>query len=291
MSVLPFCIAKKVVGANVIRQQQSTEDSYKYQIVDKELVTDRVKVMAVNGRHVLERRRKTEDAYRSMESRMTDYKRDLQVATFEESSMLKIDRKMRIERSNELRRADDIAVANRRQCLADLLNDEMDKWRSEVLANVETQEDKKARFVVHWYHLNSLNNFYSNYHCNDSSKYFFLIMIRLIERAYAFRDSREDERRRFVEERYYEQWRDASDDIRVRNSKAVTHHMSKERFQQIKDKIVMKQQLTNDENIIIVEWNKQWERAQVVDKEKKAKRFNDDMETAASLQDQVISFI
>ena len=105
--------------------------------------------MAEYGRHALEKRRRAEDAYRLMESRITDYKRDLQVATFEQSSMLKIDRKAKVDRSNELKRVDNDAVGNRRQCLADLLNNEMDHWRSEVLAKVETQVDKKERFALH----------------------------------------------------------------------------------------------------------------------------------------------
>lgn len=111
--------------------------------------------------------------------------------------------------------------------------------------------------------------------------------IRLIVRAHALKDSREDERRRFVQDRYNELWRGASDDIRVRDSKSMTSQMSKERFQQIQDKIVRKQQLTNDENVIILEWNIQSERAQKADEIEKEKVHHAYMETAATLQDQV----
>lgn len=104
--------------------------------------------MSVNGSHALEKRRRAEDAYRLMESRITDYKRDLQVATFEQSSTLKIDRKAKVDRTNQLKRENNDAVGIRRQCLADLLNDEMDHWRAEVLAKVETQVDKKTRLAI-----------------------------------------------------------------------------------------------------------------------------------------------
>ena len=38
-------------------------------------------------------------------------------------------------------------VEIRRQQLADLYNNEMDDWRAEVMSKVETQEDRKARYV------------------------------------------------------------------------------------------------------------------------------------------------
>ena len=115
--------------------------------------------------------------------------------------------------------------------------------------------------------------------------------IRLIVRAHALKDSREDERRRFVQDRYDELWRGASDDIRLRDIKAMTCRVSEERFRQIQDKIARKQQLTNDENVIILEWNVQSERAQKADDVEKAKVHHAYMETAATLQDQVISSV
>ncbi len=38
-----------------------------------------------------------------------------------------------------------VALHRRRRELADLYNEEMEQWKAEVLANVETQEDRKAR--------------------------------------------------------------------------------------------------------------------------------------------------
>jgi hypothetical protein len=101
--------------------------------------------MAHNGRYALEKRRKAEDVCRSMESRIAEDKRALQIASFETTSKVKIDHKMRQERRKELTGENDKILMNRRQHLADLYNDEIDCWRSEVMAKVETQEDRKAR--------------------------------------------------------------------------------------------------------------------------------------------------
>jgi hypothetical protein len=47
----------------------------------------------------------------------------------------------------------------------------------------------------------------------------------MIERAYALRDARENERRKIVEEKTQQQWRNACDDVRILDSKALTHYM------------------------------------------------------------------
>jgi hypothetical protein len=44
-----------------------------------------------------------------------------------------------------MERDNDMNLHSRRRELADLYNDEMEQWKAEVLANVETQEDRKAR--------------------------------------------------------------------------------------------------------------------------------------------------
>ena len=55
------------------------------------------------------------------------------------------------ERTKEMREEIAQNLEKRRQRLADLYNDEMDDWRSEVMSSVETQEDRKARFVSEHY--------------------------------------------------------------------------------------------------------------------------------------------
>jgi uncharacterized protein YaiI (UPF0178 family) len=48
---------------------------------------------------------------------------------------------------------------------------------------------------------------------------------RMIERAYALRDARENERRKIVKEKTQQQWRNACDDVRILDSKALTQYM------------------------------------------------------------------
>jgi hypothetical protein len=75
-----------------------------------------------------------------------------------------------------------------------------------------------------------------------------------MERAYALRDAREEERRKYVQECYDRQWRDACDDARLLDSKALVNYMSKERLAQIQEKVRRRQQLTlvREESIIII---------------------------------------
>lgn len=103
--------------------------------------------MAVNGRHLLEKRKLAENTCRSIQTKIAEDNRALRVAEFESLSTVKINKKMVKERTNEMRAEVAQSLEKRRQRLADLYNEEMDDWRSEVMSNVETQEDRKARFV------------------------------------------------------------------------------------------------------------------------------------------------
>jgi hypothetical protein len=51
------------------------------------------------------------------------------------------------------------------------------------------------------------------------------LSFRIVERAYALRDAREEERRKYVQEKYDDQWRGACDGVRTMDSKALTLHM------------------------------------------------------------------
>ena len=62
---------------------------------------------------------------------------------------------------------------------------------------------------------------------------------------------------------------------------------SKERVQQIRDKINRKQKLTNEENLIMIEWKKQLDEAQRVEDEKSAKQHRADMDANTYIKDQV----
>lgn len=50
------------------------------------------------------------------------------------------------DRLSAMERENEINLHSRRRELADLYNAEMDQWKAEVLANVETQEDRKLRY-------------------------------------------------------------------------------------------------------------------------------------------------
>lgn len=206
------------------------------------------------GHRTIEKRRAAEDVYRKMEATLVSEKRALEIATWENSSAARGETKARQERFKEIQQQNEKALLRRRQQLANLYNEEMDAWRTEVMSRVETQEDRKAR---------------------------------IMERAYALRDAREAERRKVVQERLDEQWRDACDDARLLDSKALTNYMSKERHAQIQDKMRRNQELDKNENAFMVEWNRQLEIMHQKDMDKRAKQHMADLDTAAGLRDQM----
>ncbi len=114
-----------------------------------------------------------------------------------------------------------------------------------------------------------------------------LCCCRIMERAYALRDAREKERARFVKEKYNEQWRDACDDARTLDSKAMTKAMHKDRIAQIEDKIRRKQQVSSQENSFLDEWNRQLEQLEKRDLDKQQLRRRVDHETSNEIKAQV----
>jgi hypothetical protein len=103
--------------------------------------------MAVNGRFLLEKRKKAEDACSLMERKIAEDNRTLQLAKFDKLSELKTNDKMMKMRCNEVKDGVARQLEKRRQCLADLYSNELESWKNEVMANVETQEDRKARYL------------------------------------------------------------------------------------------------------------------------------------------------
>lgn len=108
-----------------------------------------------------------------------------------------------------------------------------------------------------------------------------------MERAYALRDAREKERARFVKEKYDEQWRDACDDARTLDSKAMTKAMNQERIAQIQDKLRRKEQVSGQENSFLTEWNRQLEELERRDLAKQEMRRRVDRETSNEIKAQV----
>lgn len=145
-------------------------------------------------------------------------------------------------------------MIQRRRQLADLYNDEMDMWKAEVLARVETQEDRKAR---------------------------------IMERAYALREAREKARLEQVKSAYDKQWRDACDDARTLDSEALVQLVTKERINQIQEKIARKQRLSAEEEQYNEAWKRQLEEIERRDKEKEAKHLAMEMEVAKGLKQQI----
>lgn len=100
-------------------------------------------------------------------------------------------------------------------------------------------------------------------------------------------DAREEMKQKFVNDRYQEQWRNACDDIRVRDSKAMTFQISKVRAKQIQEKDAIKAQLSMDEDLIQDQWAKQTERSDELEVEKTIKKQHFDFVAAAGLNNQV----
>jgi hypothetical protein len=108
-----------------------------------------------------------------------------------------------------------------------------------------------------------------------------------MERAYALRDARENERKSIVKKKYDDQWRDACDDARTLDSKAMTIFMNKERLRQIEEKRERKIQLSSQENAFVDEWTRQMDALAARDEAKKALRKKIDAETSAQIREQV----
>lgn len=130
----------------------------------------------------------------------------------------------------------------------------MNNWKEEILSKVETPEDRKQR---------------------------------IMERAYALKDARENERKEFVKQRYDQQWRDANDDARTLDSKAMLKYMSRERLAQIEEKQRRREQLSADEDVAFAEWNRQLEAMAERDRLKKEAIRNADRKTKEDLKQQV----
>lgn len=115
----------------------------------------------------------------------------------------------------------------------------------------------------------------------------FSLSFRIMERAYALRDAREKERMAIVKQKYDAQWRDACDDARTLDSKAMTLYMNQERLRQIEEKRQRKKELSSAENAFVDEWTRQMDALAARDEEKKATRRRIDAETSAEIKKQI----
>lgn len=93
----------------------------------------------------IENRKKADAAYQVMDQVIMEERKVLQMAHFEESTGAKIERRIKQEQMDRARRERSLNLAQRQSQLANLLNVEMEGWKKEVLNNIETVEEKKAR--------------------------------------------------------------------------------------------------------------------------------------------------
>ncbi|ETP12829.1 hypothetical protein F441_11862 [Phytophthora nicotianae CJ01A1] len=135
----------------------------------------------------------------------------------------------------------EIKANNREMCirLAELYNREMEQWRDECLANVETPEDRKQK---------------------------------MIQRALALKERREQERRAIVEEKRMQQYRESCDDIRVEDSNKVQQIVLNDRDKQLEERKL----ITEQERQFELKMAQLWEE----DRLKKEERDRRDIEMA-----------
>jgi cilia- and flagella-associated protein 53 len=108
-----------------------------------------------------------------------------------------------------------------------------------------------------------------------------------MERAYALRDARERERNIAVQQKYDAQWRDACDDARTLDSKAMTLYMNQERLRQIEEKKNRKGDLSDQENAFLAEWTRQADALAARDEAKRNLKKQIDCETSAAVKAQI----
>ena len=89
-----------------------------------------------------------------------------------------------------------------------------------------------------------------------------------MERAYALRDKRESERLAFVQKCYDQQWRDACDDARTLDSKAMDMFLGQDRIATIQEKLRKKQELAGIEMHWLDLYNKHCEELEAAEKAK-----------------------
>lgn len=170
--------------------------------------------MASQGQAALENRRRQEDRARAMQASLNDAKVQMAKANFEISTTRKLEQRTRHERFNNLRHQQQMDLLGRKQQLADLYNYEREAWKDEVLSKVETVEDRKNR---------------------------------IMERAYKLRDARESSRMEFVQKCYDQQWREACDEARTLDSKAMLKWTNDERVAKMEENVRLKREAMDND--------------------------------------------
>jgi hypothetical protein len=113
------------------------------------------------------------------------------------------------------------------------------------------------------------------------------VYFRIMEKAYKLKEAREEEQRKFVEDAYARQWRDACDDARTLDSVALTKYMNNQRLQQLEEKMRAKEQLTLEENRFVASWKQQVAEMEEEENKAKEKRLQAELDTKDLIKNQV----
>lgn len=89
-----------------------------------------------------------------------------------------------------------------------------------------------------------------------------------MERAYELRDTREKAKQEFVKKCYDDQWRDACDDARTLDSKAMDMYVGADRVAQVQAKLRANQKLSDQENVWMGEYDKHSAKLEAAEKAK-----------------------
>ncbi|KAG1713100.1 hypothetical protein DVH05_000826 [Phytophthora capsici] len=161
------------------------------------------------GESLILKRRQREDHLASYTTSVKDITRLNARADWEDSLYDKGESKQVQRTVVQLKNQHESELHSRRLRLAELYNREMEQWRDECLANVETPEDRKQK---------------------------------MIQRALALKERRERERRAIVEEKLLQQYRESCDDCRVEDSMKVQQLVLTDRDKQLEERKLIAEQ-------------------------------------------------
>ncbi|KAF4044240.1 Trichohyalin-plectin-homology domain-containing protein [Phytophthora infestans] len=155
------------------------------------------------GESLILKRRQREDHLANLTTSVKDVSRLNARAEWEDTLHDKGEKKQVLRAVTQLKNQHESQLHSRRLRLAELYNREMEEWRDECLANVETPEDRKQN---------------------------------MIQRALALKERREKERLAIVEQKRMQQYRESCDDIRVEDSNKVQQIVLNDRDKQLEEK-------------------------------------------------------
>jgi hypothetical protein len=207
------------------------------------------------GNSLQESRRRQDDIYREMTSAMKHDQQMTHAANFEIKTTQKLNQRNKQAMIETKKKEYEVKLLERRKKLAKLYNEELEEWRQEELRKIETPEDRKQR---------------------------------IMEKAYALKEAREQSRQEYVQKRLADQWKDSCDDARTLDSKAMVMFLNQERIKQIHEKMKRKEDLSRQENSFLSEWNRQLEELAKRDQQKAEYRRKIDRETSQAIKSQVI---